>query len=59
MNDRVCPGRFFADEAGPFVALVMLWAFQIEWIEGPARPEDVEWVDSLIRLVLHFNLWYH
>lgn len=56
-NDRVCPGRFFADEAAPFVAIVILWAFQIEHVEGPTRPEDVKWVEFLLRSALTSNWW--
>jgi hypothetical protein len=54
-NNRVCPGRFFASEAGPAIALMILWAFHIERIEGPASLQEVEWVDSIIRSALSFN----
>lgn len=48
-DHRICPGRFFADESGLTAAMMMLWAFHLERIEGPASPEAVEWVDSTIR----------
>ena len=58
MHNRVCPGRFFAEETGPFVAILMLWAFQTEHVEGPARPEDVKWVDAMMRSASPSTLRY-
>jgi len=34
---------------------MILWAFRIERIEGPASPEEVEWVDSVLRSAPHFD----
>ena len=34
---------------GLAVSVAILWAFHVERIEGPASPEEVKWVDSLLR----------
>lgn len=48
-KDKVYPGRFFAGETSLTLAVAILWAFYAERIEGPASPEEVKWVDSLLR----------
>ena len=53
---RICPGRFFADESGLTAAMMILWAFHLECIEGPPSPGEVEWVDSTIRSAPPFDL---
>lgn len=53
-SNRVCPGRFLADEIALAVVMMILWAFSIERIEGPASPEEVKWVDSILRFVSPF-----
>ena len=60
-NNRVCPGRFLAGEMGLAVSVAILWAFHVERIEGPASPEQVKWVDSLLRsgLPLIHNICSH
>ena len=34
--------------------MMILWALRIERVEGPTSPEEVEWVDSLLRLAPRF-----
>jgi len=53
---RVCPGRFFAEETGFVYAAALLWAFEIESIDGTATLDDIEWVDSEISPPLPFNV---
>lgn len=48
-KDRVYPGRFLAGETSLTLAVAILWAFYAERIEGSASPEEVKWVDSLLR----------
>ena len=55
---RICPGRFLAVEIGFTVATMILWAFSIERIEGPASPEEVKWVNSSLRFVPLFVSWH-
>ena len=46
----ICPGRYLADEMGPFMVLALLWAFTIEGVDGPTSLDEVKWTNS--------NIWY-
>jgi hypothetical protein len=46
---RICAGRYLAEEIGPYIAMTFLWAFDMKRLEGPASQEEVKWVDSAIR----------
>ena len=46
---RICPGRFLAEDIGYCIVTALLWGFSMKQIDRSASQEEVRWVDSAIR----------
>ena len=45
---RACPGRFFAEEVGLYMAIALLWAFELESMDKNMTLDDIGYVDAAI-----------
>lgn len=46
---RVCPGKYLAEEIGVYMLAMLMWAFHIEFIDGPAAPKEAQFVGATFR----------